>query len=368
MTTHQSSPKPVTPTPLAASLIAGLGACMALVGVARAETVHGPVAVTVTATACEPQELRVPAGLVVFQILNRSNRALEWEILKGVAVVDERENIAPGFRQKMTTRLEPGEYEITCGLLSNPRGRLIVVNAEGTTNAVPTRPTAVELVGPVAEYRVWIAGQLGDFSASVRALEAAVAAGDRDAGRARWVDAVSNFSRLAPAGRLAEAETASLEKSLAAIAAVLSGSTADDGGAAKRLVSDAEAFRRSVRSLTPSPDRLIGATLAAAKGLADAATAGPATGGDLVVAQARFEGVAVVIQLFTPLLTRADAAAGATLVGAVERLRTALAHPGATGGGAGDAATLSAADREAIGRATTALSDAAAPLPTLLGL
>ena len=39
-------------------------------------------------------------------------------------VVDERENIVPGFVQPLTTKLDPGEYEMTCGLLSNPRGTL----------------------------------------------------------------------------------------------------------------------------------------------------------------------------------------------------------------------------------------------------
>jgi iron uptake system component EfeO len=41
-------------------------------------------------------------------------------------VVEERENIAPGFSQKMTANLQPGEYDMTCGLLTNPKGKLIV--------------------------------------------------------------------------------------------------------------------------------------------------------------------------------------------------------------------------------------------------
>ena len=53
--------------------------------------------------------LTVPAGKTQFTIKNNSMRALEWEILKGVLVVEERENIAPGFIQKMTVDLQPGE-------------------------------------------------------------------------------------------------------------------------------------------------------------------------------------------------------------------------------------------------------------------
>ncbi len=55
-------------------------------------------------------------------------------ILKGVMVVEERENIAPGFSQKMTANLQPGEYDMTCGLLTNPKGKLIV-KGEATADA-----------------------------------------------------------------------------------------------------------------------------------------------------------------------------------------------------------------------------------------
>ena len=79
-----------------------------------------------TAEACEPNELTVPAGRRSFEIHNRSDRPVEWEILDGVMVVAERENIAPGLKSTLEARLRPGDYDITCGLLSNPRGGLHV--------------------------------------------------------------------------------------------------------------------------------------------------------------------------------------------------------------------------------------------------
>ncbi|MDK4591736.1 cupredoxin domain-containing protein, partial [Kingella kingae] len=51
----------------------------------------GAVQVAINDTACEPMELTVPSGQVEFQIQNNSSRKLEWEILNGVMVVDERE-------------------------------------------------------------------------------------------------------------------------------------------------------------------------------------------------------------------------------------------------------------------------------------
>jgi iron uptake system component EfeO len=93
---------------------------------ARAAPAIPIVNVGVTDEACEPMQLTVKRGKTQFLIKNNSARAVEWEILKGVYVVEERENIAPGFSQKLTAKLEPGKYEMTCGLLSNPHGVLIV--------------------------------------------------------------------------------------------------------------------------------------------------------------------------------------------------------------------------------------------------
>ena len=66
------------------------------------------VKVTVNDKQCEPMTLTVNSGKTQFIIQNHSQKALEWEILKGVLVVEERENIAPGFSQKMTANLQPG--------------------------------------------------------------------------------------------------------------------------------------------------------------------------------------------------------------------------------------------------------------------
>ena len=92
---------------------AGMLAIIAAAGVgtyflvAKKEAAEGPkpgdaVAIAVTATACDPNELTVPEGRTTFAITNKSNRAMEWEILQGVMVVEERENIAPGFTHTLT--------------------------------------------------------------------------------------------------------------------------------------------------------------------------------------------------------------------------------------------------------------------------
>ena len=73
-----------------------------------------------------PNHLTVASGQNSFVLTNKSSQPLEWEILSGVKVVEEKENIAPGFVQKLKTNLEPGEYDMACSLRSNPKGKLTV--------------------------------------------------------------------------------------------------------------------------------------------------------------------------------------------------------------------------------------------------
>ena len=93
------------------------------------------VAITITDKGCEPNAVSVAPGKTTFKIKNASKRAIEWEILQGYMVVEERENIIPGFVQNLTATLEAGDYGMTCGLLSNPKGALKVEAA-----AVPAKP------------------------------------------------------------------------------------------------------------------------------------------------------------------------------------------------------------------------------------
>ena len=99
------------------------------------------VNITITEKGCEPMNLSVTAGKTLFLIKNASKRAIEWEILQGNMVVEERENIIPGFVQKLTATLEAGDYGMTCGLLNNPKGALKVTAKTGAL----TRPALPRL-------------------------------------------------------------------------------------------------------------------------------------------------------------------------------------------------------------------------------
>ena len=187
----------------------GLFYYAAQLAAAKRQVNHNEIAVIIHAHACEPNALSVPAGRASFRIINRSDRAVEWEILDGVLVVEERENIAPGLSQVINANLLPGDYAITCGLLSNPRGTLHVTPTAESDAQAKAKPSMVAFIGPLSEFRVYLSSQGGALIKAVSALEQAIAAGDLAQAQALYLPAREAYQRLAPAAqRLAELDNA----------------------------------------------------------------------------------------------------------------------------------------------------------------
>jgi iron uptake system component EfeO len=176
---------------------------------AKRQANHDEVVVTIHPHSCEPNALTVPAGRASFRIVNRSDRAVEWEILDGVLVIEERENIAPGLSQVINANLLPGDYSITCGLLSNPRGTLHVTPTAASEAAASARPSMVAFVGPLSEFRVYLSRQGSALIKAVTALQQAIESGDLSQAQALYVPARAAYQRVAPAAqRLAELDNA----------------------------------------------------------------------------------------------------------------------------------------------------------------
>ncbi|RRV07371.1 iron uptake system protein EfeO [Pseudomonas sp. v388] len=175
----------------------------------RAANAGAETVVNIHAHNCEPNALTVAAGKNAFRIVNRSERAVEWEILDGVLVVEERENIAPGLSQVINANLMPGDYAITCGLLSNPRGTLHVTPTAESDAKAKARPSMTAFIGPLSEYRVYLSMQGSALIKAATALQQAIEAGDLDAAQAAYLPARTAYQRIAPAAqRLAELDNA----------------------------------------------------------------------------------------------------------------------------------------------------------------
>lgn len=160
-------------------------------------TAGAAIIVAISARQCDPDTLTVPAGHTTFQIVNRSSRKVEWEILDGVMVVEERKNIAPGFTQILSATLAPGEYAISCGLLGNPRGRLIVTPSQ-RAGAIAAHPLERAYIGPLSEYRVILTREAKELRHATDALASAGAAGNLPQSRELYIAAHRSYMRLAP--------------------------------------------------------------------------------------------------------------------------------------------------------------------------
>ncbi|AZC51028.1 iron uptake system protein EfeO [Pseudomonas chlororaphis] len=208
--TQQASPQPPAPSALRWALAGSVMVMIAAGGLfyyasqlaaSKRQAHKDEITVTIHPHSCEPNALSVPAGPASFRIVNHSDRAVEWEILDGVLVVEERENIAPGLSQVINARLQPGDYAITCGLLSNPRGTLHVTPTAESDAQAKARPSMVAFVGPLSEFRVYLSSQGTALIKAVSALEQAIQAGDLAQAQALYLPARAAYQRLAPAAQ-----------------------------------------------------------------------------------------------------------------------------------------------------------------------
>ncbi len=223
------------------------------VAAAKRQANHDEVLVTIHPHSCEPNALSVPAGRASFRIVNRSDRAVEWEILDGVLVVEERENIAPGLSQVINANLLPGDYAITCGLLSNPRGTLHVSPTAASDAAAKAKPSMVAFVGPLSEFRVYLSTQSSALIKAVTALEHAIEAGDLTQAQALYVPARAAYQRIAPAAQ----RLADLDNTINARADYFEKREQDPGFTGFHRIEYALFQQRNLDGLTPVAQRLI---------------------------------------------------------------------------------------------------------------
>ncbi|AWN52135.1 iron uptake system protein EfeO [Methylobacterium sp. 17Sr1-1] len=346
--------------------------------------VSEPVAVTVTDKGCEPAALTVPAGKSVFKISNKSRRVLEWEILQGTMIVEERENIIPGFVQSLSATLQPGSYEMTCGLLSNPKGTLTVT----ATAAAAGAPDPMALVGPLAAYKLYVMGEVEAFHARTAAFVAAVKAGRIAEAKALYPVARRHYERIEPVASLfndldksmdvraddferKEADPGftgfhRLEKGLWADA-----STEGLGPTADRLLGDATELKRRVADLAIPPARMAGG----AAGLIEEVAATKISGEedrysrtDLWDFHANVEGSRKIFDLLRPLVAPRDPDFVARTEKNFSRVEALLAKYRTEDGGFSPYDSLSDRDRNALKGPITVLAEDLSTLRGKLGL
>lgn len=137
---------------------------------------------------CALNTTNVPAGPVTFTVANTSAPGItEMELLRDQRIVGEKENLAPGLDPvSFTVTLDGGAYQLYCPGASTEYQTLTVT---GTAPAAPTGTVASILEQGTKDYAVYIVNQIGQLSAGVKALDAAVQAGNVDAAKTAYAKA-----------------------------------------------------------------------------------------------------------------------------------------------------------------------------------
>ncbi len=304
---------------LSAALLIGF---VAVSGAARAQETQ-PTLITITDKGCEPMALAVSPGKTVFKIKNASRRAVEWEILKGVNVVEERENIIPGFVQTLTATLDAGDYQMTCGLLSNPKGTMAVAAAAGS--AVASTPvSALDLIGPLSEYKVFVTREIDALVLETRGFVEAVKSGALDKAQALYAPTHQHYERIEPIAELFNDLDGSmdsreddfdkkaddpgftgfhrLEKALFA-----DHSTRGQEAVADKLLADVLMLQSRVATLTITPKSMVGGAAGLIEEVASKKISGEEdrySRTDLWDFQANVDGAQTIFALLKPLLTQ----------------------------------------------------------------
>jgi iron uptake system component EfeO len=346
--------------------------------------VSDPVLVVVTDRGCEPEALTVAAGKTTFKIRNQSARVLEWEILNGVIVVEERENILPGFVQSLSAELEAGQYQMTCGLLSNPKGRLTVTAA----NTPPGALSDLDLVGPLAEYKVYVIDQINDLVKKTKHFAEAVKAGRLAEAQKLYAPARQPYERIEPIAELfvdldksidvraddfemKEADSAfvgfhRLEKALFA-------DKTTDGmqAVADRLVSDVVELKTRVAALTIPPKKMVGGAADLIEEVASTKISGEEdrySHTDLWDFQANVDGARKIFDLLHPLLLKRNAELVARVENNFSKVDSLLGRYQTRGQRFEQYEDLKVNDRNALKGAVTALAEDLSLLRGALGL
>jgi iron uptake system component EfeO len=353
-------------------------------GFAAAQDASQPVSVIITDKGCEPNTLSVPAGKTTFRIKNQSRRAVEWEILDGVMVVEERENIIPGFVQSLTANLKAGQYQMTCGLLTNPKGVLTVAAAATTTPA----PGVPDLVGPLAEYKVYVGREVGDLVAQTRRFAEAVTAGRLEEARNLYAPTRQHYERIEPVAELfsdldksmdARADDFEMKENDPAFvgfhriekALFADKTTAGMQPLADRLVQDTQDLQNRLGGLTIPPSKMVGGAADLIEEVAATKISGEEdrySGTDLWDFQANVDGAQKIFGLLQPLIAKRNPELEARIQANFAKVDTLLARYRATEGQFQNYDKLSQPDRNALKGRITALAEDLSQLRGTLAL
>jgi iron uptake system component EfeO len=156
------------------------------------------VSVTMTNQAgkdtCTLDNASIPAGPVTFKVTNASAPGItEMELIKDQRIVGEKENLAPGLDPvSFTVTLDGGPYKVYCPGAGTEYTDLTVT---GQAPAAPTGTVQTIMSDGTKSYAAYVVDQVNQLNAGVKALDAAIQAGNIDQARIEYAKARPFYER-----------------------------------------------------------------------------------------------------------------------------------------------------------------------------
>jgi iron uptake system component EfeO len=144
--------------------------------------------------ACKLDTSSIPAGPVTFKVTNTNAPGItEMELIKDQRIVGEKENLAPGLDPvSFTVSLDGGPYKVYCPGAANEYADLTVT---GQAPAAPTGTVQTIMSDGTKSYSGYVVDQVNQLNAGVKALDAAVQAGNIEQAKIEYAKARPFYER-----------------------------------------------------------------------------------------------------------------------------------------------------------------------------
>jgi len=246
----------------------------------------------------------------------------------------------------------------------------------------------LELVGPVAEYKIYVAGNVRQLVADTRVFVAAVKAGDVDKAKALYAPTRTSYEKIEPVAELFsdmdsaidsradDHEKAEKDPGFGGFHRIeyalwTQNSTQQAGAAADKLLADVLELQKRLGALTFPPEKVVGGAAVLMEEVAATKISGEEnrySHTDLWDFQANFEGAYKIVELLHPLVARENKAFidktdanFATVFDTLKKYRTA-------DGGFETYSRLSERDRKLLAGRVNTLAEDLSRLRGMLGL
>ncbi|HYQ22738.1 iron uptake system protein EfeO [Stenotrophomonas sp.] len=265
---------------------------------------------------------------------------------------------------------------------------LAAASLAAATSAQAAAPSPLQMVGPVAEYKLYVAGNVRTLVADTRVFVAAIKAGDVEKAKALYPSTRTSYEKIEPVAELfsdmdsaidsraddhekAEKDPAFGGFHRIEYALWTQKTTKDIEPVADKLLADVLTLQKRLTALTFPPEKVVGGAAVLMEEVAATKISGEEnrySHTDLWDFQANFEGSYRIVELLRPLLVKQDKAFVEKTDANFKAVFDTLAKYRTADGGFQTYAKLSERDRRMLSGKVNTLAEDLSRVRGMLGL